>query len=67
MQLVVVVQERGSGRSAQRITKILPRPSGYSVLPSEGGLLDQSYRLMTFFDMFRLGESEAFDDRLNQK
>lgn len=57
-QTVVVYSEsKGKDRTVQ---KIRPYTSGFSVLPSDGGMLDQPHRLLSFFEIFLNAEHEAF-------
>lgn len=37
--------------------RIVPHTTGLGVLPAEGGLLDQPYRLMEFFGAFRVADN----------
>lgn len=60
----MVVVTVGKGSKGESSTKILPFVDGLSVLPLAGGVLDQPYRLMTFFQYFEDGEQEAFSNRL---
>lgn len=54
---LVVYQTSKAGKEVQVTASY---PAGYSVLPYEGGLLDQPHRLMEFFDEFMQGERRAF-------
>jgi hypothetical protein len=40
-------------------------PTGYGILPCAGGLLDQPYRMMEFFDIFFYTEREVAFQKLN--
>lgn len=51
------------GRRAEH--KVVSFTSGYSALPCEGGMLDQPYRLMEFFALFRQGDNLAAQKKLN--
>lgn len=55
-QLFTVDVTKGSGKEQKTFTKILPYPTGYSVLPEPGGILDQPYRLIEFFEIFLRAE-----------
>jgi hypothetical protein len=50
---------KGSGNSQKVHKKIVPFPTGFTVLPEEGGMLDQPYRLMEYFGEFIRGERQA--------
>jgi hypothetical protein len=47
-------------KGGKQFTRTEPYPIGYSVLPEEGGLLDQPQRLVTFFEEFMNGEKRSF-------
>jgi hypothetical protein len=49
-----------SSKGKDTFQKLAPFTMGLMQLPDEGGLLDQSHRLMTFFDEFIDGERQAF-------
>lgn len=53
---VLTVRVTKGKKSEQRL---LVWPSGYSVLPETGGLLDQPNKLMELFDVFMSGERIA--------
>lgn len=36
--------------------RIVPHTTGLGILPEDGGLLDQPYRLMEFFGAFQLAD-----------
>lgn len=59
-QIVQVTKEK-AGKS---VTMMLSVPVGLSILPYEGGLMDQPYRLMHFFSAFEDGEQQAFSDKI---
>jgi hypothetical protein len=63
-EIVRVEKTKGSGKSQTTEIHLIPRTNGYNVLPWEGGLLDQPYRLMIFFDAFQDGEAEAFASKV---
>lgn len=57
-QNIVTYQEsKGKDRSVQHIR---PYTTGWAVLPSEGGLLDQPHRLMSFLEIFMTGDKNGF-------
>lgn len=52
---------KGSGKQQMRTIKVVQMPTGYSVLPYEGGVMDQPYRMMAYFDIFfHVERDEAF-------
>lgn len=60
-QVIQVEGSRGSGKSAQRTLRTTMLPTGYGVMPYAGGVFDQPYRMMEFFDIFFITErNEAF-------
>ena len=65
-EMVRIEKQKGTGKSAHTEISLLPKSTGYSVLPWEGGMADQPYRMMVFFDAFQAGESEAFSQRVNK-
>jgi hypothetical protein len=46
--------------------EIVPWPTGYSVLPEPGGLLDQDAYTMIMFERFLQGERQAAVKRINK-
>lgn len=54
----IVTYEKAKGKDT--VQMIVPFPTGYSVLPEEGGVLDQCHWLMQIFEMFLVGERNAF-------
>ncbi len=52
------------GIKGDTTTKMIPYTDGLLFLPESGGLLDQPFRLMSFFDSFEAGEQEAFNLKL---
>jgi len=46
---------------------ILHYTTGLTVLPYEGGVMDQPVRLMTYFEEFLAGDEEGFYQRMNRK
>lgn len=63
-QEIVRVEKAKGGAKGVTEVHLIPRTNGYNVLPWEGGLLDQPYRLMVFFDAFQDGEAEAFASKV---
>lgn len=60
-QLFSLESTKGSGRQMQRVIKVVSLPSGYGILPWDGGLMDQPYRMWEFFEIFFNTErAEAF-------
>jgi hypothetical protein len=51
---------RKSSKGKDTMITIQTFPTGYALLPEEGSLLDQPYRLMEFFGEFMDGERLAF-------
>ncbi len=49
------------------VLKVVQMPTGYGVLPYAGGLLDQPYRMMTFFEIFFQSERTVAFQNLNSK
>jgi hypothetical protein len=43
---------KGSGKDMKTIKQVVPFATGFSILPEEGGLMDQPYRMMEFFEIF---------------
>lgn len=62
--MLTVQKTKGQGRDAKTIQYVLPYPTGWSVLPDPGGLLDQPYRLMEFFSIFMRAERHIFADTI---
>lgn len=54
----VVPYQTSKGKDT--IQRLSPWTTGYAVLPEDGGMLDQPYRLMELFDSFMDGERWAF-------
>jgi hypothetical protein len=50
--------ETGQGKQRKTVVKVVAWPTGYTVLPYDGGVLDQPYRLMEWFDAFMSGEKK---------
>jgi hypothetical protein len=63
-EIVRIEKSKGSGRSQTTEVHLVSKTNGYNVLPWQGGLLEQPYRLFVFFDAFSLGESLAFQERV---
>lgn len=57
---------KGSGKDMKTIKKVVPFTTGYAVLPWEGGLLDQPYRVMEFFEAFMRAERRQTYDTLSK-
>lgn len=57
---------RGSGKQQMVSKKIVPFPTGYGVLPYEGGIMDQPHKLMIYFDIFLNAERKAVFDNLKK-
>jgi len=53
-------------KNKKTYSKILHYTTGLAILPEPGGLLDQPYRLMEFFDLFQDGDRMAFTIQLKQ-
>lgn len=51
-QLFYMETVKGSGKNQTTIKRVVPFTQGYGILPYEGGLLDQPYRTMEFFEIF---------------
>ncbi len=64
-QLFSLEKSKGSGRQATRVIKIVQMPTGYGVLPYAGGIMDQPYRMMTFFEIFFSEERRVAFQNLN--
>jgi hypothetical protein len=47
---------KGSGRDVKTYKKVVPFTTGYAVLPWDGGIMDQPYRMMEFFEIFMRSE-----------
>lgn len=60
----LIVVNMPKGTKGDTVLKMLPYTDGLQHLPVSGGMLDQPYRLMTFFDIFESGEQDAFNLRL---
>lgn len=56
----------GSGKQQMVQKKIIPFPTGYGVLPYEGGIMDQPNTLMIYFDIFLNAERKAAFDALKK-
>ena len=55
--------EKSKGKNrVQRV--VVPWTTGFK-LPEAGGVLDQSHRLMMFFEFFIVGDRRATHERLN--
>lgn len=59
MQIIQTEGVKGSGKSQQRILKTTMYPTGFGVLPYGGGINDQPYRMMEFFEIFFAAERNA--------
>lgn len=46
---------------------LLEYTTGLSILPYEGGVMDQPERLMAFFDEFLMGDQIGFHRRIDKK
>lgn len=63
-QHVVAYQiPKGKDKTVQ---KLVPFTVGLHHLPEDGGVLDQPHRLLTFFEMFMLGDRLAFSKKANE-
>lgn len=62
----MVIANVPKGNKGDTSLKVLPYSDGLLQLPSSGGVLDQPYRLMTFFNCFEDGEQEAFNIKFKQ-
>lgn len=61
MQLIQTEGSKGSGKSQVRTLRTTAYPTGFGILPYAGGIYDQPYRMMEFFEIFFATErSEAF-------
>jgi hypothetical protein len=60
----LIVANVPKGSKGDTVLKMIPYTDGLQHLPVSGGILDQPYRIMTFFDIFEAGEQEAFNLRL---
>jgi hypothetical protein len=60
----LIVANIPKGIKGDTTTKMIPYTDGLLFLPESGGLLDQPFRLMSFFDSFEAGEQEAFNLKL---
>lgn len=63
-QLFTVDIPKGSGKSQTIMKKIMPFPVGITSYPEAGGLLDQSYRMWEFFEIFLSAERQAVFNNL---
>jgi hypothetical protein len=54
----VAVYKSSKGKDTVQV--VAPFTQGLSVLPEDGGMMDQPYRLMAFFSEFMDGERQAF-------
>lgn len=55
--------EKDKGKRIEH--KVVNFTTGLHSLPEDGGLLDQPYRLMEFFALFRQGDNVAAQRKLN--
>jgi hypothetical protein len=62
----LIVASVPKGNKGDTVMKMIPYTDGLNFLPHPGGVLDQPYRLLTFFSYFEDGEQEAFFKRLKQ-
>jgi len=61
----VVAYQKQKGKDTT-VQKLVPFTMGLQNLPFEGGMLDQPHRLLTFFEMFMLGDRIAFNKMANE-
>jgi len=64
-QLIQTEHSKGSGKSATRVLKMTSFPTGFGVLPYDGGIYDQPYRMMEFFEIFFASERNEAIRNLN--
>jgi hypothetical protein len=57
---VLAVHSQQYSKGKDNMIRTLTFPTGYSILPNAGGLLDQPHYLMELFDAFMDGERFAF-------
>ena len=57
--------EKSTARNKSKVV-VVPWTTGLNSLPEQGGLLDQSNRLMVFFEQFIDGDRQAAMNRLNK-
>jgi len=58
--------ENSTGKNRVKRT-VIPWVTGLGVLPGEGGILDQSHRLMEFFSIFIMEDRIAASKKLSGK
>ena len=59
IQIIQTEGVKGSGKSQMRTLKTTMYPTGFGVLPFNGGVYDQPYRMMEFFEIFFNEERKA--------
>lgn len=52
------------GKGKKTETRFVSVPTGFSVLPEAGGVLDQPHHLMLLFSVFQEGERRAMSKSL---
>lgn len=57
---------KGVGRDQKVIKKVVPFTVGFGSLPWAGGMLDQPYRMMEFFEMFLESERRTTYETLGK-
>lgn len=65
VQLFSVEGTKGQGKQMVRVIKVVQMPTGYSILPWDGGLMDQPYRMWEFFEIFFNAERDVAFKKLN--
>jgi hypothetical protein len=58
--------EKSKGKN-RVVRVVVPWVTGLHHLPEPGGLLDQPYRLMMFFEQFMRADRNTADNRINSK
>jgi hypothetical protein len=61
----VVAYQKSKGKD-KTVQKLVPFTVGFQHLPEKGGMLNQPHRLLTFFEMFMLGDRIAFSIAANE-
>lgn len=57
--------EKSTGKNKSKVV-VVPWTTGLHSLPEQGGMLDQSFRMMLFFEQFIDGDRQAAMNRLNK-
>lgn len=63
----IVIFEKPKGNKGAKVMSVVLWPSGFSILPNDGGLEEQSYITMRLFQAFLSGERSGVSRMISKR